>query len=123
MRTLRSIGHIPYNVGIDQGCFHILMTEKLLDLPNISSVQQNVGGKTVSEGMDRCMFWNICLFEHRTYCMLDCLITDMVPSYLPRPRINGRPICRKNILPCQVISCVEPVEKVDLNKIGFYDIK
>ena len=77
----RGIGHISHDMGIDHGGLDILMTQKLLHFSDVDPVHEEMGGKTVSEGVHGSMLWNGSLFERHTYCGLDCLIADMMAPY------------------------------------------
>ena len=68
------------------------MSEEVLYLPDVDPVHEEMGGKTVAQGMDGGMLWNGSLFERHTDCGLDCLITDMVPPYpVPAGNCEGTP--------------------------------
>ena len=40
-------------MGIDHGCFGTVMAQKLLYIPNISTVLQQMGSMAMSQGMQR----------------------------------------------------------------------
>ncbi|OGP89159.1 MAG: hypothetical protein A2157_11090 [Deltaproteobacteria bacterium RBG_16_47_11] len=58
------------NMGIDHGGLKILVTQQLLNGPDIVSVLQEVGGKTVPQGMHGGLLCNPCL----RYSNLECLL-------------------------------------------------
>jgi len=47
-RTFRRFRHIPENMGINHGCFYILMAEQFLNLADVYTVHQQMCGKTVA---------------------------------------------------------------------------
>ncbi len=86
-------------MGIDHSSLDALMPEQLLDLPEVDTLHQKVGGEAVAEGMDGSVLHNASLFNCFPYRDLDALVADMVASDLAAPRVHRQIGRRKNILP------------------------
>lgn len=88
----RGIGHISHYMGIDRGGFHTLMSEKLLYLPDVDPVHEEMGGKTVAERMHRGVFHDAGFYQGVFQCGLYGPIADVMALYpVPAGNCEGNP--------------------------------
>ena len=69
----RGIGHISHDMGIDHGGLDILMTQKLLHFSDVDPVHEEMGGKTVAQGMDGGMLDDPRLFKRQPVIVKELL--------------------------------------------------
>lgn len=86
------------HMGIDHGCRHVRMAEKLLDGPDIIPGFEQMGGERMPECMHACSRRQPCRFGSHPDGFLENRFMNMVTNDPFCRRLHTKPGCRKDIL-------------------------
>ena len=95
--------------GLRAGVRNSLTTgvpEVFLDLPDVHPVQQQMGGETVTERVDRHGLVDARFLSRCPDCLLDDRIADVMASYDAGSRIGGQRVAGEHPKPAKLASGV-----------------
>ena len=87
------------NMGVDHGRLYVLVTEELLDSPDVMPSLKQVGGEGVAEGVRRDRLGEVCPPCGHPDGLLDALRVEVVPSDHAAAGIRGQLLRWEDILP------------------------
>jgi hypothetical protein len=96
-RALRGVCHVSHHVRVNHRRLHILVTQQLLNFPDIDSTHQQMRRETVAEGMHRRMLGNTGTPYGISNSFLNHIGTDMMATDFVGARIDGEIVGRKNV--------------------------
>ena len=76
-------------MGIDHGGTHVLVSQEFLHRTDIVSVLQQMGGKTMSQGVTAATFGDACVLERLFHGSLQHCFRHMVSAFNPRTQVQG----------------------------------
>ena len=93
-------------MGVDHGGLDVLVPQKLLDGADVVTVFEEVGGKTVAEGVRGDGLVDMSEASGFFDRLLQSRFVHVVALLAPANGIDGEIGCRKDILPGELASCV-----------------
>ena len=111
----------PHNVGVDHRRLDVRVPEVFLDLPDVHPVQQQMGGESVTERVDRHGLVDARFLGRRPDSLLDDRIADVVASHDAGSRIGGQRVAGEHPEPAKLAACVrilaiEPMRHPDASQ-------
>ena len=110
--------HVPHDMGVDHGCFDILVSQKGLDFTDVDAIHEEMSGETVTQCVNGRLLRNASLSCGCSHSLLDGrFIHVMTPDY-SASGIHGQLRRGENILPGPVLWGVRILSAKSVRQIG-----